>query len=219
MSQISVIVPAWNAESTLTETLDSIRRQTLQPAEVLLIDDGSNDSTARMAQAHPLGLRYCPMPGDSQGPAAARNLGLRLARCPLLTFLDADDLWPDDALQRLNQELSENPGVDVVQGRVCDFWPDGRREEGRFAFNLGSALFRRDLFANIGEFNPLLRQGEDVDLWIRAREHGVRARRLEEITLLYRRKPHRASQSEQKAFYSGLLRNLKASLDRRGLQT
>src|ERR671919_44147 len=92
---ISVVVPVYNGEVYLRPALDSIFRQTLLPAQVLVIDDGSTDGSAEVA-------RRCPnvelLRQENLGAAAARNRGVEAARGELLAFLDADDLWTPEKL-------------------------------------------------------------------------------------------------------------------------
>ena len=77
---------------TLSDTLESIRRQTLPPAEVLVIDDGSTDDSVGVAERHPLRPKVIKL-GANSGVAFARHVGLREARSELIPFLDQDDLW------------------------------------------------------------------------------------------------------------------------------
>lgn len=93
---ITVVIPAYNSEGYITAAIASVLAQTRAPAEILVIDDGSTDSTAASARA--LGARVVVQ--SNQGPAAARNVGIREAHQAWIAFLDADDTWTRDKLDR-----------------------------------------------------------------------------------------------------------------------
>jgi glycosyltransferase involved in cell wall biosynthesis len=208
---VSVVIPAHNAAATLAETLDSVERQSLAPDEVLVVDDGSTDDTPRLAAAHRLAPR-CLIQVNG-GPSAARNAGWRTAAGRYVAFLDADDVWPADALAALFAHFDHQAAAQVALGTVRDWWPGGgiARPSGH-RFNLGSALFRREVFDIVGGFDILRRTGEDVEFWVRLRHHGIRVDRLEHVTLHYRRRP--ATQRDRLVFTSNLAQTLKQSLDR-----
>jgi glycosyltransferase involved in cell wall biosynthesis len=93
---ISVVIPAYNSESFIAAAIASVQAQTRHPAEIVVIDDGSTDATA--ARAIAAGARVVVQ--ANQGPSAARNTGIREARQPWIAFLDADDAWTPDKLER-----------------------------------------------------------------------------------------------------------------------
>src|SRR5262249_15019068 len=106
--EVSVVVPAYNAERTLRETLDSVLGQTLQDFEVLVVDDGSSDATAAVARdAGDPRVRVLSVPNG--GVARARNLGIQEANGDLIAFLDADDLWRPRKLERQVEALEARP--------------------------------------------------------------------------------------------------------------
>ncbi len=88
---VSVIIPVYNGDAYLLDAVDSIQRQHYKPLEIIIIDDGSTDSTAEIAADLRGDVRYVYQPNS--GPSAARNKGLRMARGEVIGFLDVDDLW------------------------------------------------------------------------------------------------------------------------------
>ena len=110
---ISVVVPVLDGERHLAAALSSIAGQTLRPQEVIVVDDGSRDRSAAIAQAFP-GVRYVAQNHSGQG--AARNRGAELASGGLLAFLDADDLWVADKLERQLAALNAEPAIEAVFG-------------------------------------------------------------------------------------------------------
>ncbi len=213
---VSIIIPAYNAEETISATLESVWQQTHAPLEVIIVDDGSTDRTAEIVRRQGSRLRYQWQ--NNGGPAAARNRGITMAATDIIAFLDADDIWPRHALGLLVQHLVERPSVDIVQGHMQDMWPgtqpgDNTLDPRRLGPNIGSAIFRRSVFARVGEFNPQLRRGEDFDYWIRIREHNISRFVIEDVTLLYRRKVVNPIDDKQ-IYYSNLTHSLKRALDR-----
>jgi len=113
---LSAIVPTYNAAGFLAEAIESIRWQTYQPVEIIVVDDGSTDDTAEVVRGLGGEIRYVEQ--ANAGPAAARNRGLELAQGELIAFLDADDRWPRDKLEIQVPRLLGNPELDLVLGRI-----------------------------------------------------------------------------------------------------
>jgi len=111
----SIITPVYNAETFLPETLDSVRAQTLQDWEQILVDDGSTDrSVALIEAAASRDARFRLLrTSRNQGPSAARNLAIESARGQYIAFLDADDLWLPEKLARSVQWMAEY-GFDFI---------------------------------------------------------------------------------------------------------
>ena len=95
---ISCIVPVFNGELYLAEALESILKQSYRPLEIIVADDGSTDGTEAIVARFGTQVRYLYQPNS--GPATARNLGLGAVRGEFVGFLDADDLWHPEKLER-----------------------------------------------------------------------------------------------------------------------
>jgi len=194
---ISVVIPAYNAATTLAQTLACVRAQTFTDFEVIVVDDGSADATCQIARdfAHK-DARFRLVCQANAGVAAARNAGLALARGEFIAPLDADDLWHADKLVRQVQRFATaGPGAVLVYSWSADIDATGRilmrrldldRFEGdvyaalvlgNFIGNASAPLIRaRDLRA-IGGWDPGLRaqgaQGcEDWQAYLRLAERG-----------------------------------------------
>ena len=182
---ISIVIPAYNAASTLRETLASASRQTHEAIEIIVVDDGSTDGVFAVAQgiaATEPRLRIVRQ--ENRGVAAARNRGIALARGAWVATLDADDLWRPDKLSRqLDSARRSNAATGFVycwsrdidaDGRV---WRDGPRPtaDGRVALRLladnfcnsSALLLRRDAALAVGGYNEQLRRCEDVQFQLR----------------------------------------------------
>jgi len=130
---ISVIIPFLNMQRFLTEAVDSVYRQTYLDWELILVDDGSDDGGAdlalKFAERDPQRVRaLLPSENISHGASAARNRGLRAARGEYIAFLDADDIWLEDKLERQSKVLRDVPEAAMTFARVHYFFDNP--EEG-----------------------------------------------------------------------------------------
>lgn len=218
---ISVIVPAYQREKHIGATLGSIVAQGYRPLEIIVVDDGSTDRTAAVAQSYPH-VRYVFQ--NNQGPPAARNAGLANCKGELIAFLDADDLWPEDKLEKQCDFLTRHPEVACVLARMRNFvdpdidlpnWvPPSAISDDSDALSLGAGLIRRDTFDRIGGFDSNCWFGDDLDWFIRLREAGLPMAVMEEVLLLRRIHSNNISRN-QKALAQQYLRIIKAHIDRR----
>lgn len=214
----SIVVAVYNGERTLGAALESALAQDYRPAEVVVVDDGSTDSTAEVARSFP-GVRYLRQ--ANEGPSAARNRGLTAAAGEYVAFLDADDELPSTKLTVQVGYLLEHPEVECVLGRQEASFEGGGAPEwmardpvfGDFAgVPLMSLVARRSTLLELGGFDPSLRIAEDRDLLVRMRERGVRIEVVPEVVL--RRRFHGRNLSFERPEDHPLLRSLKAKLDR-----
>ncbi len=218
---VSTIIPVLNGERFLAEAVASIRRQRYPRIEVIVVDDGSTDGTAAVANSLGEGVR-CVSQANA-GPPAARNRGLELARGDLIAFLDADDLWSDDKLEVQAGRILADPELDVVMGTTQLFRPSAVDDATTLGdpagppvllLSLGGALFRREVFDRVGGFDVSQRMDDDVDWFLRALEAGARILPLGTVVQYYRRHDRNITNAREvdRRFY---LLALKKSLDRR----
>ncbi len=195
---VSVIVTARDLEALIGEALTSILGQTRAVDQIIAVDDASLDGTGdvlrRLARQEP---RLSVVTGQGRGAAAARNLGLRSAAGDVITFLDGDDVWPREKIERQMERLAADDAPDIVSGLIRRFMrfdpttlaPADAETEALPAASLAACLFRRQVFATIGNFDETLRWSDDHDLMLRAREAGFRIAIMKQVTLYYRRRP------------------------------
>jgi len=215
---VSVIVPVYNGEKFLAQAIESIRAQNYAPLEILIVDDGSTDSTAALC-AQWSDVRYVRQ--ENQGPSAARNRAMEIARGEVITFLDADDLWQPDTLHTFLSHFENNPSVDLVLGWVqmvrlasAETLRFEKFHEPRLSLNLGAMAVRKTALDRIGLFNEKLWDGEDVDWFLRARESGISIALLNRVTLLYR--VHGENMTlKRESQWDGFLQAVALSLKRR----
>jgi glycosyltransferase involved in cell wall biosynthesis len=219
---ISCIVPVFNGECYLRESLDSILSQKYRPLEIIVFDDGSTDRSPQIVEGFGKQVRYLRQ--DNGGPAAARNSGLRIARGDFIAFLDADDLWHPEKLARQMTCLEEQPELDLCITHLQNFWISELKAEAEHFSNhrlskpmpgyfmLQTLLVRRHVFDAIGLFNTELQVCEDVEWFLRAVERSMIILVLHDI-LLYRRL-HTSNISRMPATQNVLLGIVKASSSR-----
>ncbi len=205
---ISVLMPVYNGTEFLDEALASVAQQRREDLEVLLVDDGSTDGLA--ARAGSLPPPICYLRQENRGPAAARNLGLQVAKGDLVAFLDADDRWTPGHLDRLELVLDEFPDAGIAQGRMQQFTVEADGTEHRSGPYrmpyLGSCLFRRVVFDRCGGFDPKMRFGEDYDLMFRCWERDVVKHHIPQVSLLYRRHPGNMTRGNDKLAHMVVLK-------------
>lgn len=182
---ISVIIAAFNAGQTISRSLESIISQTVTVHEIIVVDDGSTDSTAESVKGFP-GVRYIFQ--ENRGPAAARNNGVRAASGDYVAFLDSDDHWETGHIERVTGVLKMNPDLKwaasayrkrLVTGKektIClkeRFYSPGFRTNYFSAapklhfLSVISTVVRRDFFLSAGGFAEKYSRGEDLSLWLR----------------------------------------------------
>ena len=189
---VSVIVPAYNAEATITECLSALRAAMREGDELIVFDDGSTDSTPGIARA--AGARIVTNPGRPKGPGHGRNMAAAAASKPYLIFVDADVIIARDTIDRLMDEVRKTGAV-AAFGSYDDH-PRSRRLPALYAnlrhhfvhqsgsldattFWSGIGLIRADVFREVGGYDDELFSHpsiEDVELGMRLIHAGNRIR-------------------------------------------
>ena len=129
--RVSAVIPAYNRESTIARAIESVLAQSAPPHEVIIVDDGSEDATLERIRA--FGDRVRPIAQENAGAAAARNRGVREASSEWIAFLDSDDFWNPEHLERTRA------AIDATDGRAGVYFSDLRRpesESGGFQWEL-----------------------------------------------------------------------------------
>lgn len=196
--RVSVVVPVFNAGSRLEQALDSVAAQTYGDREVVIVDDGSTDSTtARVLDdaARRPGITVHRTP--NRGPALARNLAIERSRGAYILPLDADDYLGPRYLELTVPVLDAEPDLGVIYTWVGLVGAhDGVWRPGAFVLpDLLScntihvtALFRRELWVDVGGYDARFAEAnEDWDLWLGAAARGWKGRCVPEVLCYYRR--------------------------------
>ena len=219
---ISVLVSVYNAAPYVGEAIESVLAQTHRPLELIVVDDGSTDGSGDIVKAYGDDVRY--EYHERLGIGAARNRAVELARGELFAFLDADDRFVPDKLERQLAQLDADPQLDMVFGHVREFIsPDVepsalqslRQPVDDHPFRMPSlVLVRREAFFRAGLYSTDLRVGVGVDWYTRARACGLKEA-VPPVVVLERRL-HASNngilEADKRQQY---LRVLKQSLERR----
>jgi glycosyltransferase involved in cell wall biosynthesis len=191
--QISIIIPVFNSEKYITETLNSVFDQGLDNLEVICVDDGSNDRSAELIKTYEKPVTYIYQ--QNQGAPAARNTGIARATAPIIGLLDSDDTYALDSLKKRFNILENNKETMAVIGKTKFLFMEGHnRDKWNISENdapvyntlYGSGLYRKELFETIGKFDEHFRLSDDFDWFTRLRESGLPVIYMEETTLYYR---------------------------------
>lgn len=201
---VAVIIPVYRAHFLL-EALDSVFAQARQPDEVVVIDDGSPDQEALRSAVAQYSDRIRLLTQPNSGAGAARNNGVRSTTAELVAFLDADDRWAPEYLERQLEQLDAHPECDIAYSDavyVGDTPCAGRRftdtcpSRGEVTATsllalechipLSAVLARRQVLVDAGLFDPSLKRGQDFDLWLRLALRGVRFTRQPDVLMLHR---------------------------------
>ena len=209
---ITVIIPTYNCDRYILEAIQSVLMQEDCHYEVLVIDDGSTDSTQQLLEPLQDKIRYFKQ--NNQGVAAARNHGLAQAKGSLVAFLDADDYFFPGKLAKQAAIFAQQPEIGMVHSgwqrvdsegnKLLDVCPWEKTPEldlvgwVRWKPVLPSAMmFRREWLEYVGGFDLRFPPAEDTDLVLRMALKGCKTAWLKEITVYYR-------QHEESAMYKGL---------------
>jgi glycosyltransferase involved in cell wall biosynthesis len=191
-ASISVVIPVYDGERFLGEAIESVLAQSLPAAEVVVVDDGSSDRSAAVAEEFGPPVRVLRKP--HRGVSAARNAGVAESGAELIAFLDADDRMKPDRLERQAAALAEAPAPAIALGReevLSDpgLEPPPQLDEGRRYANPYTPmtlLAPRDAFDQVGPFDETMRMGQDTDWLLRALEAGFRPVLMEEALIVRR---------------------------------
>jgi glycosyltransferase involved in cell wall biosynthesis len=201
---VSVVIPLYNGGAYIGETIAGVLAQSYSPYEIIVIDDGSTDGGGGVVEAYGERLRYHRQ--ANQGVCAARNWGVSLARGPLIAFLDQDDLWAPEKLERCVAALEGDPDACLAYSLWDELVPD----EGGWAVRPGPALspsgiawkdlllgtcplpsavvVRKEAFDACGGFCRWRTPCQDMELWLRMAP-GRRFLALPDRLALWRRHP------------------------------
>jgi glycosyltransferase involved in cell wall biosynthesis len=203
MDLVTVIIPAFNQGAYLAHAIRSVLGQTYPEFEVVVVDDGSTDHTASVAQEF-TDPRIRFIQQANRGLPAARNTGIAASRGAFLTFLDSDDIFLPEKIAVLAAELQRHPRAGLAAGQAIPIDEDGRPigktfdgglpEDGSRLLlgnplHVGSVLLRRSWQEVVGGFDETLRSYEDWDLWLRLAREGCPMRWVPSPVSLYRFHP------------------------------
>ncbi len=187
---VSAVIPAFNAEASLARAIESALAQTLPPDEIIVVDDGSSDNTKAEAEKFGKKVRYLRQ--ENGGPGQARNTGIQAAKSEWVAFLDSDDEWIGERLEAQIDLVKRNPdlmwcggnavnnnrGVETSRSNPdkADLGLNGKDYFDHYLLAVGGGhiieatntfLIKKEVFDEVGLFDPTFLRAEDSDMWCR----------------------------------------------------
>ncbi len=175
----SVIIPVYNREHFIARAIESVLKQTFRDFELIVVDDGSTDNTPNIAAKYPLTLIRQP----NRGVAAARNMGIKVARGKIIALLDSDDVWTKEKLQIHYDFFQNNP--DYLIHQTDEVWIRNGKHLNKKAYHQkkqgyifaescrlclispSAVAIKKELFEEVGLFDESYEVCEDYELWLR----------------------------------------------------
>ncbi|MEW6169945.1 MAG: glycosyltransferase [Candidatus Omnitrophota bacterium] len=203
LTKISVIIPTYNRENYLREAIDSVLEQTYQDFEIIIVDDGSSDNTKDLVASYILRykqkIRYFYQ--KNKGQSAAINIGIRESNGEYIAFLDSDDIWLPQKIEKYLQLFEENPEISLIAGRMQVIDGQGNYKIGvlkpkiipgndvrslleQGSCSTSSIMAKRCVFENI-LFDENLLKVADLDFTIRV-ARGYKILNIDDALTLYR---------------------------------
>ena len=185
MANVSVVIPTYQCGRFVSQSIDSVLGQTFKNFEIIIVDDGSTDHTQEILNNYSNMNNIKIIRQSNQGPSAARNLGIRMSTGEYIAFLDADDIWLPNKLEKQIEYLEKHPKVDLI---YCDSYLFNEKSTMQKTFfdisqpfsgkvlnklflsdfiPLLTVVVRRSIFNSVGFFDETINGPEDYDLWLR----------------------------------------------------
>lgn len=180
---VSVVTPTYNRAGFLPTAVSSVLAQTMHDIELIIVDDGSVDDTRTVLEPFLTDHRIRYFYQENQGQSRARNFALEKANGEFVAFLDSDDAWSPEKLEKQLAIFQSDPGIDVVHGDEAIIDEHGdvvsldnmKRHSGRItrqlladnSVSITTALVKRRCFEEMGGFDASLEVADDYELWLR----------------------------------------------------
>jgi glycosyltransferase involved in cell wall biosynthesis len=227
---VSVIIPSYNCEAYIAETIDSVLAQDYSSIELLIVDDGSTDKTQDIIQTYGHQVRLISQ--RNAGVCAARNKGIQEAKGQYICLMDHDDYWYPDKISRQVRAFAEQPETGVVYSTFTLWHPDSSgifprpdsfskiavdddidQEFSGWIYHLllldcwvltSTTMFRSEVFQTCGVFDETLPYSEDWELWLRiSRQYPFL--KIRQTTTLYRQHMHQGNRKVRPIDYRTVL--------------
>ncbi|WP_206750858.1 glycosyltransferase [Halorubrum sp. SD690R] len=215
---MAVILPVYNGEEEVRPAINSLIEQTTRPTEILLVNDGSTDNTAEILSEYE--RQYSTVQvlthETNKGLPTALNTAIEATGKPYIARQDADDRSLPNRIEEQYRYMKENPSVDIT-GTAADVVdgegnttgtiyppqdpPSGIQEQNPFVH--GSVMMRREAVEDVGGYNPLFKNSQDYDLWVRLDRAGYRLGSIQSVLYCLKREEGYISieQRQQRVLY------------------
>ena len=194
--KISIGIPCYNQGQYLSQAVESVLEQTLKSYEIIICNDGSTDNSLQVAKSYEnVGVKIINQ--VNKGLASARNTILMNSTGDWLLFLDADDMFLENCLEKISEAIERNPDADIIAPSLKNFginnqpvvlMPNPTLEDFKTGNRIGYfSAIRRSKLLEIGGYNPKMSWGfEDYDIWFDLLKRGAKLITLPDILILYR---------------------------------
>jgi len=179
--KVSIIIPTYNQSQYLEEAMESVLNQTYQNIEIIIVDDGSTDNTSEVVKSFDNKIIYIPQ--KNKGASSARNAGIKKAQGQYVAFLDSDDMWIKNKLEKQIKFIQNNPEIGLL-GTGCYQMVDINKmiykkifpakneilQKDLIKYNpfiQSSVIIKKDVFNHIDLYDEKFKESEDYDLWLR----------------------------------------------------
>jgi glycosyltransferase involved in cell wall biosynthesis len=218
-ASISVIICAYNGGKYVGDAIISVINQSITPLEIIVVNDGSTDNTAEVIKSFGEKVKYIFK--ENQGLPAARNTGIIEARGNYITFLDQDDLYFEDSLEKQLAVFAKYKSVDVCAGHTIythlskpNQSESPKASKKGFQILMGCTRLKKTVFDVVGLFDESLLMAEDVDMYLRIKEAGIPFAIHNNVVMAYRRHDSNITNNKMKAQLY-FLRAIKKAKERR----
>jgi len=179
--KVSIIIPTYNQSQYLEEAIESVLNQTYKNIEIIIVDDGSTDNTSEVVKSFDNKIIYIQQ--KNKGASGARNTGIKKANGQYIAFLDADDMWLKNKLEKQIEFIQNNPEIGLL-GTGCYQMIDMSKmihkkifpakneilQKDLIKYNpfiQSSVMIKKDVFNHIDLYDEKFKESEDYDLWLR----------------------------------------------------
>jgi len=185
--EVSVVIPTFNRSNYVRLAIQSVLDQTFEDFEIIVVDDASTDNTAEVIEKFDDERIRTIHHRRNQGGSAARNTGIRCSKGEFIAFLDDDDLWMKNKLERQLDLIYKSNGTSIVythvklvneNGETISFYMPSFRGnillillKKNYVGSCSSVLVRKECFSKVGLFDENLQAAQDYDMWIRLAKH------------------------------------------------
>ncbi len=220
-SDISAVIPYYNREQFIDDAIQSVLAQTLQPLEIIIVNDGSRESSRRYLDRYAGVCTIVDLP-TNMGVATARNEGIQRARGRFIAFLDSDDIWEPTKLEIQARYMRDHPSCAAIHTAMRAFYANGSERvfdqkprlltlaQALQQFGevlIPSLLIRADVMRDLGGFDPRFRRAEDHEFQIRCAAAGYRIESIPEPLTSIRRQGHASLTRRPWRMFAGHLRS------------
>ena len=222
MEKVSVILPVYNCERYIGESIESIISQTHRPHEIIVINDGSTDNTENIVKSY---KQVHLINQKNAGVSAALNKGLELANGNFIAFLDSDDLWENKKLENQLQRLNEDKKLDMVFSKVrqfisSDLSPEDQKryecpEKPMDGIHRSALVGRSESIKRVGTFSSDYTSEEFLDWFVRAKELGLKYSIMDQVFVMRRIHGNNLTLQKERKEKVDFPKILKLALDRR----